>query len=79
MKQDGIRPSEKFYTALIRATGEGQRPDQTMALLQEMKGAGLTPGVRTFNTAVGACGKVTLQASTNYKRVRGMFRKLTKC
>lgn len=58
MKEDGIRPTEKFYTALIRATGEGGRPDQTMALLEEMKRAGLNPGVRTFNAAVGACGKV---------------------
>lgn len=60
MEEDGIRPTEKFYIALLRATGNGGRADETMKVLQEMKAKGMNPGVRTFNTAVGACGKVFL-------------------
>lgn len=58
MKEDGIRPNEKFYVALIRATGNGERSDVTLLLLKEMEKLGIEPGVRTWNTAVGACGKV---------------------
>lgn len=59
MEEDGIRPNEKFYSALIRATGNGERSDVTLLLLQEMKNKlRMKPGVRTLNTAVGACGKV---------------------
>ena len=58
MEEDGVRPTEKFYMALLRATGEGARTDKTIHILQEMREAGLTPGVRSYNCAVGACGKV---------------------
>lgn len=58
MKLDGVRPTEKFYMALLRATGEGGRTDKTLDVLDEMKELGLEPGVRSYNCAVGACGKV---------------------
>lgn len=58
MEAEGIRPNKKFYSAVIRATGEGGRSDMTLQLLQEMKRLGMKPGVRTFNTAVWACSKV---------------------
>lgn len=58
MHEDNVRPNEKFYAALLRATGEGGRADRTILILQEMRKMGLKPGVRTYNTAVGACGKV---------------------
>lgn len=58
MHEDNVRPNEKFYAALLRATGEGGRADRTILILQEMREMGLKPGVRTYNTAVGACGKV---------------------
>lgn len=58
MKVDGVRPTEKFYMALLRATGEGGRTDKTVEILDEMKEIGLKPGVRSYNCAVGACGKV---------------------
>ena len=58
MEAEGIQPNEKFYSAVIRATGEGGRSDMTLQLLQEMKRLGMKPGVRTFNTAVWACSKV---------------------
>lgn len=60
MEEDGVRQTEKFYMALLRATGEGNRTDKTIHILQEMREAGLTPGVRSYNCAVGACGKVTV-------------------
>lgn len=59
MKVDGVRPTEKFYMALLRATGEGGRTDKTQDILDEMKEIGLKPGVRSYNCAVGACGKVS--------------------
>lgn len=59
MKVDGVRPTEKFYMALLRATGEGGRTDKTLDVLDEMKEIGLKPGVRSYNCAVGACGKVS--------------------
>lgn len=59
MKVDGVRPTEKFYMALLRATGEGGRTDKTLDILDEMKEIGLKPGVRSYNCAVGACGKVS--------------------
>lgn len=62
MEEDGVRPTEKFYMALLRATGEGARTDKTIHILQEMREAGLTPGVRSYNCAVGACGKVFVAA-----------------
>lgn len=58
MKIDGVRPTEKFYMALLRATGEGGRTDKTLDILEEMKSIGLKPGVRSYNCAIGACGKV---------------------
>lgn len=58
MKVDGVRPTEKFYMALLRATGEGGRTDKTVEVLDEMKEIGMKPGVRSYNCAVGACGKV---------------------
>lgn len=58
MNVDGVRPTEKFYMALLRATGEGGRTDKTLDILDEMKEIGLKPGVRSYNCAVGACGKV---------------------
>lgn len=58
MSEDGVRPNEKFYMALLRATGEGARADKTVEILQEMGESGVTPGVRSYNCAVGACGKV---------------------
>ena len=60
MKVDGVRPTEKFYMALLRATGEGGRTDKTLDILDEMKEIGLKPGVRSYNCAVGACGKVNV-------------------
>lgn len=60
MKVDGVRPTEKFYMALLRATGEGVRTDKTLDILEEMKEVGLKPGVRSYNCAVGACGKARL-------------------
>lgn len=62
MEEDGVRPTEKFYMALLRATGEGNRTDKTIHILQEMREAGLTPGVRSYNCAVGACGKVIVSS-----------------
>lgn len=62
MEEDGVRPTEKFYMALLRATGEGNRTDKTIHILQEMREAGLTPGVRSYNCAVGACGKVSVSS-----------------
>lgn len=58
MHEEGIRPTEKFYMAVLRATGEGARSDKTVDILQEMKEVGLKPGVRSYNCAVGACSKV---------------------
>lgn len=58
MKVDGVRATEKFYMALLRATGVGGRTDKTLEFFEEMKEIGLKPGVRSYNCAVGACGKV---------------------
>lgn len=58
MAEDGVRPNEKFYMALIRATGAGARADKTVEILQQMGESGITPGVRSYNCAIGACGKV---------------------
>lgn len=67
MHKDNVRPNEKFYAALLRATGEGGRADRTVLILQDMREMGLKPGVRTYNTAVGACGKVlVLYKSTHF-------------
>lgn len=62
MREDGVRPTERFYVALLRATGQGARADKTVEVLQRMKEVGFKPGARSYNCAVGACSKVSDEA-----------------
>lgn len=55
MLADGIRPSGKTYHSLIAVSEKAGRLQDVLYYFQEMKNAGLDPGIVMYNYVIGAC------------------------
>ena len=56
---EGLRDAKEFNMA-IAAWARARRPARAVALLQQMRAAGVQPAILSFNLAISACGKGAL-------------------